>query len=83
MKDHGQEEFRLILSEPENGLSFDAARDGGPEQSIATIVILPNQVAKTRLDRVTSLLRINRDRAALGASNWKEHEMDLQCVYKS
>lgn len=67
-----KEEFRLILSEPENGLVFDAQRDGGPDQSIATIVVLPNEMAKSRLDRVTSLLRINRDRAALGAANWKE-----------
>eukprot|EP00435_Cladocopium_sp_Y103_P071653 s617_g38.t1 len=68
----GKEEFRLILSEAQNGLSFDPERDGGPDQSIATIVILPDEVAKSRLDRVASLLRINRDRAALGASNWKE-----------
>jgi len=68
----GKEEFRLILSEAQSGLSFDPERDGGPDQSIATIVILPNEVAKTRLDHVASLLRINRDRAALGASNWKE-----------
>ncbi|CAL1129197.1 unnamed protein product [Cladocopium goreaui] len=69
---YGKEEFRLIMSEAQNGLSFDPERDGGPDQSIATIVILPDEVAKSRLDRVASLLRINRDRAALGASNWKE-----------
>lgn len=69
---YGKEEFRLILSEAQNGLSFDPERDGGPDQSIATIVILPDEVAKSRLDRVASLLRINRDRAALGALNWKE-----------
>mmetsp|Transcript_26770 Transcript_26770/g.63741 ORF Transcript_26770/g.63741 Transcript_26770/m.63741 type:complete len:832 (+) Transcript_26770:110-2605(+) len=68
----GKEEFRLVLSEPEGGAALDHSRDGGPEQNIATIVILPNEVCRNSVDRVASLLRINRDKAALGAANWKE-----------
>ena len=30
---NAQEEFRLILSEPQNGLSFDAERDGAVSKS--------------------------------------------------
>lgn len=67
-----KEEFRLVMSEPTGGAAFDATRDGGTEKSIVTIVIKANEAQQSRVDRLAGLLRIDRDKSAVGAENWKE-----------
>eukprot|EP00930_Biecheleria_cincta_P035748 TRINITY_DN2456_c1_g1_i1.p1 TRINITY_DN2456_c1_g1~~TRINITY_DN2456_c1_g1_i1.p1 ORF type:complete len:852 (+),score=156.15 TRINITY_DN2456_c1_g1_i1:62-2617(+) len=67
-----KEEFRLVMIEPTGGAAFDATRDGGSEKSILTIVIKANEAHKTHIDRLAGLLRIDRDKAAVGSDSWKE-----------
>jgi len=77
--DH-KEEFRLIISEPGGGAKLDPSRDGGAEQNICTIIITADEDARSHLDRVMNLLRVDTDKTSLGHQNWKEQLINAVLV---
>merc|ERR1711972_1317300 len=64
--------FRLHLSEPTNGATFDPQTDGGSEECIMSLIIEPDPESRERIDRIMSGLQVNLDKNRLGASNWKQ-----------
>jgi len=64
--------FRLYLTEPTGGATFDEETDGGKEACIMSMFIEPNGEARERIDRIMSGLQLNWDKNRLGAANWKE-----------
>ncbi|CAJ1361047.1 unnamed protein product [Effrenium voratum] len=65
-------EFRVILSEPTHGATFDANTDGGAESCIVTVMIVPNQVSKDIASRTMRALGVNWQKTQRGNENWKE-----------
>jgi len=66
------QEFRVILSEPTHGATFDANTDGGAESCIVTVMIVPNQVSKDIASRTMRALGVNWQKTQRGNENWKE-----------
>mmetsp|Transcript_56451 Transcript_56451/g.104510 ORF Transcript_56451/g.104510 Transcript_56451/m.104510 type:complete len:862 (+) Transcript_56451:172-2757(+) len=66
------EHFRIILSDPGEGLTFDEKTDGGSETCIMTINIEPGDSEKQHIDSLAHRLSINWDKYKLGHSNWKQ-----------
>mmetsp|Transcript_89889 Transcript_89889/g.141960 ORF Transcript_89889/g.141960 Transcript_89889/m.141960 type:complete len:958 (+) Transcript_89889:184-3057(+) len=73
------EEFRLIIESPEGGATFDPTTDGGEECCVCTVVILSDEAARGRVDRVMKVLMMDWDKAHIGHKNWKEQF--LEAVY--
>eukprot|EP00397_Hematodinium_sp_SG-2012_P011321 GEMP01011457.1.p1 GENE.GEMP01011457.1~~GEMP01011457.1.p1 ORF type:complete len:822 (+),score=160.59 GEMP01011457.1:124-2589(+) len=66
------EEFRLILTEPTGGVTFDANTDGGKTECIKTIRLVAHGQAKESLEKVRHMLQLNWDKYSLGTENWGE-----------
>jgi len=65
-----KDRFRVIVSDPEGGVSLDEKRDGGKERNILTVMIEADPESKQRVDRVASLLRQKWDKSKIGHANW-------------
>jgi len=80
------EEFRLNLTfeglSPEQigGATFDATTDGGAEACVCTVIILSDEAARSRTDRVMKVLMMDWDKAQIGHANWKDQFIDAVLV---
>mmetsp|Transcript_46279 Transcript_46279/g.110119 ORF Transcript_46279/g.110119 Transcript_46279/m.110119 type:complete len:873 (-) Transcript_46279:231-2849(-) len=74
------EHFRVVLSEPQGGLTFDDKTDGGAETCIITINIEPGEAEKQHIDQLVRFLSINWDRYQIGHSNWKQQFIEAFLV---
>lgn len=74
------EEFRLIIENAEGGATFDATTDGKEECCVCTVVILSDEAARGRVDRVMKVLMMDWDKAHIGHKNWKEQFLDAMYV---
>jgi len=64
--------FRLLLEEPDGGVTFKESTDGGEDCCILTCVIKPAEGASKRVDKMLTSMHVNWDQARLGTSNWGE-----------
>mmetsp|Transcript_10424 Transcript_10424/g.23575 ORF Transcript_10424/g.23575 Transcript_10424/m.23575 type:complete len:866 (-) Transcript_10424:200-2797(-) len=74
------EHFRIVLSDPGEGLTFDEKTDGGSECCIMTINIEPGDAEKQHIDLLAHRLSINWDKYQLGHSNWKQQFIEAVFV---
>ena len=66
------ERFLCILSEPTGGAVFRDDTDGRSERDICTITIESDGGVRTKVDRVMSLLNLNRQKQQLIGELWSE-----------
>jgi solute carrier family 8 (sodium/calcium exchanger) len=67
-----KERFRLYIEEPTGGAKLDETTDGGAEQCVLTIEILPGDI-KERVQRLGGLvMAMNTDKFSIGNANYKE-----------
>jgi len=66
------EEFRIILTEPTGGASFDTKTDGGDDSCICTIIVDSDEAARGRVDRVMQVLMMDWDKAQIGNASWRQ-----------
>merc|ERR1712070_517796 len=71
-----EENFRIILSDPFGGATFDSRTDGGRNLCVCTVIVHADMAVKNQLKAVMSSMNVNWDRAALGHSNWKDQFHD-------
>jgi len=74
-----QEKFRLYLTDPKGGVTFDPNTDGGETQNILTIMIRPDEVEKEMLEKVISHL-VNMDNMRIGYSNYRDQFVNALLV---
>eukprot|EP00746_Dinoflagellata_sp_MGD_P074237 gnl/MRDRNA2_/MRDRNA2_30014_c0_seq1.p1 gnl/MRDRNA2_/MRDRNA2_30014_c0~~gnl/MRDRNA2_/MRDRNA2_30014_c0_seq1.p1 ORF type:complete len:831 (-),score=147.70 gnl/MRDRNA2_/MRDRNA2_30014_c0_seq1:33-2525(-) len=68
----GTEMFRIVLTEPEGGATFESSTDGGEDSCIMTIFIKADKTTKTQVDSLTQLLKMNWDKCRVGNSNYSD-----------
>jgi solute carrier family 8 (sodium/calcium exchanger) len=73
------EEFRVILTEPKN-CRFNKDTDGGEDSCICTVRLKACEDHKKKLDKVTSALIGNWDKAKVGSTKYKEQFIDALYV---
>ena len=66
------ETFLCVLSEPSDGVLFREDTDGRGELDICTVTIESDGGTKTKIDRVMMLLHVDRQKASVVGSAWRE-----------
>ena len=66
------ERFLVVLSEPSGGAIFREDTDGRGDQDICTVTIESDDKMKSKIDRVARLLSVDRQKAGMLGSAWKE-----------
>eukprot|EP00750_Incisomonas_marina_P008198 INCI15354.2.p1 GENE.INCI15354.2~~INCI15354.2.p1 ORF type:complete len:1007 (-),score=157.08 INCI15354.2:416-3436(-) len=57
---------------PKNWTGFDPLNDGSPQETLSTeVVIISDEAQRLMTDQIVGMLMINRDRLAVGNSNYK------------
>lgn len=70
------EDFRVIMTEPFGGATFDKQTDGGGDACVCTVQVHADGVQKEKLLKVQSMMLVNWDKTQLGHSNWKSQFHD-------
>lgn len=68
----GDEMFRVVLTNPTNGASFDCTTDGGKEKAIMTILIKANKEGRSRIDNLFQAFHVNMDSIAAGNASYRD-----------
>lgn len=68
----GTEMFRLVLTEPQNGATFEQSTDGGEDSCIMSIFIQADKNTKEQVDSMTQLLKMNWDKCRVGNANYAD-----------
>lgn len=68
--------FRLYLEEVEGGATFSKFGDGGPVCSICTIMIQPDEKAKSGTDKLMKGLKVNWAKQSLAKDKWRQQFTD-------
>jgi len=66
------EQFQLILTEPDGGASFDTEADGYPDRACCTITIHNDHGRAETVDNISKLLDLNVDNIQLAADSWAD-----------
>ncbi|CAE8646788.1 unnamed protein product, partial [Polarella glacialis] len=72
--------FRLILEDPEGGVTFVKHTDGGEDSCICTIMIESDAKSKDRTDKLMQKMRHNWQTQQLARSNWKDQIAEAICL---
>lgn len=75
-----EEKFRVIIEKVKGGAKFDDKTDGGSDCCICYVQISANEMARERVDKIMSNLKVNWDKASVGQNNWKQQFTSLMYV---
>jgi len=71
-----KQSFRVVLHETTGGAKMDASTDGGATSNILTVFITGDEEAKTRVDTIVNIMKVNWERQQIGHACWMDQFMN-------